>query len=204
MNRLIISAAVALSLLASSGAAKELRIAVSTHISNVDIQDTTGNNGAPMMYQAYETLIERNSFSSPVTFKPGLATEWKQVEPTVWEFKLRENVKMHDGTTMDAYDVEYSLDRVFQKTQPEFAAAWGRWFYNYADVEVVDPMTVRVHTIQEDPLFEVMMSARMAGITSKEHYESMSYEDAAQVGIWYGSVQDHGIRREGSCRDGAV
>ena len=186
MNRILVSTALALTLLASSVAAKELRIAVSTHISNVDIQDTTGNNGAPMMYQAYETLIERNSFSSPVTFKPGLATEWEQIEPTVWEFKLRENVKMHDGTTMDAYDVEYSLDRVFQKTQPEFAAAWGRWFYNYEDVEVVDPMTVRVHTIKEDPLFEVMMSARMAGITSKEHYESMTYEDAAQIGVGTG------------------
>ena len=166
MFRILIATALGLGLLTSTVAAKELRIAVSTHISNVDVQDQTGNNGAPIMYQPYETLIERNSFSSPLTFKPGLATEWKQIEPTVWELKLRENVKMHDGTTMDAYDVEFSLDRVFNK-EPEFASAWGRWFYNYKDAEVVDPMTVRIHTIKEDPLFETMMSARTSGITSK-------------------------------------
>ena len=55
----------------------------------MDPQDQTGNNGAPMLYQVYDTLIERDSFSNPLTFKPGLATDrGEKIEPTIWELKL--------------------------------------------------------------------------------------------------------------------
>ena len=64
--------------------AKELRVALSTMIKNVDPQDNTGNNGAPLIYQAFETLIERDPFANPLKFKPGLATSWNKVSPTVW------------------------------------------------------------------------------------------------------------------------
>lgn len=176
-NLLLTTAMLAVSAVAAQAA--DLRVALSTHISNMDPQDQTGNNGAPIMYQVYETLIERDSFSNPLTFKPGLATEWKQVEPTVWELKLRENVKMHDGTIMDADDVAFSLNRMILEKDPEFASAWGRWFYNFDRVEVVDPMTVRIHTLREEPLFETLISARTAGITSKEHYDALGFDDAA-------------------------
>lgn len=33
--------------------AQELRIALSTHEDGLDPQDTTGNSGAPMLYQIY-------------------------------------------------------------------------------------------------------------------------------------------------------
>ncbi len=164
---------------ATPAMAKELRIAVATHIKNFDPQDQTGNNGAPMLYQVFDTLIEREPFASPLKFKPGLATKWTQVEPTIWEIELRPNVKMHDGTVMDAYDVEFSLDRVFHHKDPEFFSAWGRFFYNFKDVEVVDRLKVKIHTIRPEPLFETLISARQAGITSKEHYEAMGFAEGA-------------------------
>ena len=33
------------------------------------------------------------------------------VEPTVWEFKLRPNVKFHNGDSFTADDVKFSLER---------------------------------------------------------------------------------------------
>lgn len=122
--------------------------------------------------------MERDSFSNPLTFKPGLATEWKQVAPTTWELKLRQGVKMHDGTTMDAADVEFSLNRVFHHEDPEFFSSWGRWHYNFKDVEVVDPTTVRIHTHREEPNFLTLISARSAGIASKEHHETLGFDEA--------------------------
>ena len=86
---------------------------------------------------------------------------------------------MHDGTTLDAEDVEFSLNRMLVERDPEFAASWGRWFYNFEKVEVVDPMTVRIHTFREDPNFETLISARSAGIVSKEHYDALGFEEAA-------------------------
>lgn len=185
MKKLLLATAL-LALMGLPAQAQELRVALSTHIKNMDPQDNTGNNGAPMIYQVYETLIERNSFSNPLTFKPGLATAWEKVEPTIWELKLRENVKMHDGTIMDADDVAFSLNRIWLEKDPEFSSTFGRWFYNFEKVEVVDPLTVRIHTLREDPNFETLLSARTAGITSKEHYDALGFDDASLKAVGSG------------------
>jgi peptide/nickel transport system substrate-binding protein len=41
-----------------------------------------------------------------------LATSWKLVDDTTWEFKLRRDVKFHDGTLFTADDVIFTIDRV--------------------------------------------------------------------------------------------
>lgn len=43
---------------------------------------------------------------------PGLATSWTRPSPTVWRFQLREGVKFHDGTMLDAAAATNSLERV--------------------------------------------------------------------------------------------
>ena len=45
----------------------------------------------------YERLIRRDKNLNIV---PSLATEWQQTSPTNWRFKLRPNVKFHDGSPM--------------------------------------------------------------------------------------------------------
>jgi peptide/nickel transport system substrate-binding protein len=56
----------------------------------------------------YEGLVGRGKKLEPV---PELATEWKQTAPTVWRFKLRQNVKFHDGSPFTSEDVVFSLER---------------------------------------------------------------------------------------------
>ena len=56
----------------------------------------------------YEPLVTRDK---KLELTPGLAIEWKQTSPTVWRFKLRTNVKFHDGTPFTADDVVFSLQR---------------------------------------------------------------------------------------------
>ena len=45
---------------------------------------------------------------------PGIATSWKALDDTTWEFKLRKGVKFHDGSELTAEDVAFSIDRVPQ------------------------------------------------------------------------------------------
>ena len=184
--------ALLLSVLPLAAQAQELRIAVPTQIAKFD-PVSWGNNAAPMLYQVYDTLIERDPFASPLTFVPGLATEWAKIEPTVWELKLRAGVVMHDGTSLDAEDVKYSLDRMFSDADPEFRSANGTFFYNFDHVEIVDPLTVRIHTKREEPLFEALISLRTAGIVSKEHYEAKGYEYATQHPVGSGPYQVTGF-----------
>lgn len=158
---------------------RELRIGVASHVRGLDVGEATGNNEAQFLHNLFDTLIERDNDASPLKFVPGLATRWKMVAPTTMELELRGGVVMHDGTTMDAEDVKFSLERVFQPKDPRFRASNGRFFYNFKSVDVVGPLTVRIHTHRPDPLVETLLSARNAGITSKEYVERVGLDAAA-------------------------
>src|SRR5678815_2350510 len=58
--------------------------------------------------QVYERLTSRDR---QLKLVPGLATEWQQVSPLVWRFKLRPGVKFHDGSPLTADDVVHSVER---------------------------------------------------------------------------------------------
>jgi peptide/nickel transport system substrate-binding protein len=58
--------------------------------------------------QVYERLTSRDRNLKIV---PGLATEWLQVSPLVWRARLRPGVRFHDGATMTADDVVFSVLR---------------------------------------------------------------------------------------------
>ena len=60
--------------------------------------------------QIFETLVALKPGTTEP--EPGLATEWSANDDgTVWTFKIREGVKFHDGTTLDAEAVCFNFDR---------------------------------------------------------------------------------------------
>jgi peptide/nickel transport system substrate-binding protein len=111
----------------------------------VTIVDWTTNN---MLEHIYDRLLDRDA----KTFKPKpmLATEWKTVNDTTWEFKLRRGVKFHNGEPFTAASVkatiEYALDPA-NKSHFATAAYWGL----VKEVQVVDDYTVRFITKQPWP-----------------------------------------------------
>ena len=57
----------------------------------------------------YEGLVIRNEKMEMVG---ALAESWKNIEPTVWRFNLRKGVKFHDGSSLGADDVAFSVKRL--------------------------------------------------------------------------------------------
>ena len=97
---------------------------------------------------AIDEVLYANVFEGLTRFgpdgavNPGLAESWEISEDgTVYTFKLREGVTFHDGSTMDAEDVKFSLDRA---RAADSANAQKALFAGITDVEVVDPQTVKV------------------------------------------------------------
>ncbi|MDT6961571.1 glutathione ABC transporter substrate-binding protein GsiB [Cupriavidus sp. SZY C1] len=88
----------------------------------------------------------------------------------VYTFKLKKNIKFHDGTTFDATAVKANLDRV---TDPANKLKRYTLFNRVAKTEVVDPYTARV-TLKEQfsPFINVLAhpSAVMISPTALKKY----------------------------------
>ena len=64
----------------------------------------------------FDSLLHRNT---KLEYEPSLATSWKAINDTTWEFKLRKGVKFHNGDPLTAEDVKFSFERVTRAWQGE-------------------------------------------------------------------------------------
>ena len=103
-----LSLALAAALAASAADAQTLRWASQGDPQTMDPHSQNESMTNMMNGQVYERLLSRDRNLKIV---PGLATEWQQVSPLLWRAKLRPGVKFHDGTTMSADDVVFSVLR---------------------------------------------------------------------------------------------
>ena len=108
-------------------------------------------------YNLYDSLTR---WDRDLKLQPGLATSWKQVNETTWEFTLRPNVKFHDGSPLRAEDVKAVLDRNLIPGKTIVTAG----FATIEAVQVVNPTTVRIATKKPDPLLLVRMAQMGAQI----------------------------------------
>jgi peptide/nickel transport system substrate-binding protein len=90
----------------------------------------------------FDTLIEFDSDARKLV--PHLAESWTQIDQTTYEFKLRQGIKFHDGSELDADDVIYTIGFV---TDPNvrFRLKDNR-FGLFAGVTKLDKYTVRITT----------------------------------------------------------
>src|SRR5688572_4110700 len=50
-----------------------------------------------VVHNVFDHLVRRTVKDGQLAHEPGLASSWTNVNPTTWEFKLRRNVKFHNG-----------------------------------------------------------------------------------------------------------
>lgn len=87
-------------------------------------------------------------FMSDGSVVPGLAESWEISEDGLtYTFKLREGVTFHDGTTMDAEDVKFSLDRI---NAEDSANAQKALYSAISEVNVIDPATVEIKLSEQN------------------------------------------------------
>ncbi len=133
--------------MACQALAADLTIGLGTDVTAIDphYHNLTPNNNVASHLFGY--LVERNEKSQPV---PGLATEWKVVDPLTWEFKLRKGVKFHDGSEFTAADVVASIERV--PKVPNSPSPFTAYTKQIQKIEVIDPYTIRFRTATPYPL----------------------------------------------------
>jgi len=90
--------------------ADTLRIVFRDGVPNIDPYYNNLRTGLVLAHHGWDTLVYRD----PGTFdiKPLLATEWKFVDAVTLDFTLRQGVKFHDGSSLTADDVVYTLNLI--------------------------------------------------------------------------------------------
>jgi peptide/nickel transport system substrate-binding protein len=140
--------------LAAPALAQNLTIATGGSVTSVDPHFFNAAPNSSLALHFFETLVDRTYDAKLV---PGLATEWRLVAPTVWEFKLRPNVTWHDGRPFTADDVVFTLGRV--PNVPNSPGGFTGFIRSIQRTEVVDPLTIRFHTSYPNPILPTELAS---------------------------------------------
>jgi peptide/nickel transport system substrate-binding protein len=163
----ILYAAVAL-----AAPAQDFTIGIGADVTALDphYHNVTPNNNVAQHVFGY--LVQRDEKSQ---LEPGLAVSWKTVDPLTWEFKLRPNVKFHDGSDFTAADVVASIERV--PTVPNSPSPFTAFTKQIKEMVVVDPLTIRFRTATPYPLMpsdmtQVTIVSKAAAKATTEDFNS--------------------------------
>ncbi|AHD07845.1 ABC transporter substrate-binding protein [Phaeobacter gallaeciensis] len=143
MTRLpfLFAASSALAILAGAASARDT-VTVALQLEPPHLDPTSAAAGA-IDQVLYSNVFEGlTRFMSDGAVVPGLAESWEISEDGLtYTFTLHDGVTFHDGTTMDAEDVKFSLDRARAE---ESTNAQKALFADIASVDVIDPLTVQL------------------------------------------------------------
>ena len=135
----------ALMLLAFPAAAQELRMGVQAPFVVDPHWLFLGPNMAASR-NIFDSLVGRDE---DARWTPSLAVSWRRIDELIWEFKLREGVRFHDGSPFTAADVAATIARI-----PNIEGNPGPYTPNIRTivrVEILDPLTIRLHTDRPNP-----------------------------------------------------
>ncbi len=167
MTRFKFSRALFMAMLVLSAAAieaKTLRYASQDDPQTLDPHAANLLSTNRVLGQVYEGLVGRDKNFKIV---PGLAASWTQPDAKTWRFKLRPNVKFHDGQTFSADDVVFSAERALHPLSQLKVSLQG-----VASVKKVDNLTVDF--LMKDPnpvllnhLFQFRIMSKEWAVKSK-------------------------------------
>jgi peptide/nickel transport system substrate-binding protein len=110
VSRLALASAMSVAGFAAHAANTDITVALQLEPPHLDPTSAAAGAIDSVLYSnVFEGLTR---FMGDGSVVPGLAESWEiSADGTVYTFNLRSGVTFHDGTTMDATDVVFSLDR---------------------------------------------------------------------------------------------
>lgn len=171
MNRLIL-ALLALLLAAPAHAAKKddtLNVAFQFQLQSLDAYFSPGREGLLLGFWAWDALL----FRDPKTyeFKPLLATAVREVDERTLEFDIRRGVKFHNGDTLSADDVVFTLNFVADPANRVFNQSAVAWIEK---AEKTGPDTVRIRAKSVTPAAREFLA--QLPIYPAEYYKKVGRE----------------------------
>ncbi|APV49923.1 ABC transporter substrate-binding protein [Betaproteobacteria bacterium GR16-43] len=133
------AAAAAVALACAFGvSAKTFRFSSQGDITTIDPHGNNEGFTNAYLDNIYEPLVTRGK---DLKVEPALALSWKLENPTTMRFKLRPNVKFHDGTPFNADDVVFTFQRALSDT-----SNYKPYLAGVKEAKKIDDLTVDVIT----------------------------------------------------------
>jgi peptide/nickel transport system substrate-binding protein len=146
----------------------ELVVAQGGDLSKFDPHLTTSGWDLSILLNLYDNLTSRHPDGK---LYPGLASEWKLVNPTLWQFKLRSGVKFHNGDPFTAADAKFSIERAYD---PNRKVSLVRTNFQTIDhIDAPDALTLNFYTKKPDPLLPARFSFSGGQIMPKKYVEAV-------------------------------
>jgi len=144
-------------MLAAVALAETLAVAVPTDVLDWHPGRTRSAADSLLLDNVYERLVALDANGAAA---PELALSWAALTPELWEFRLRPDVRFDNG---EGFDAEVARRNLLTQ-RDDFRSASRTWLRSIDDVEVVDALTLRIHTDGHVPELPVALawSGRMA------------------------------------------
>ena len=160
-----------------------LVIGQSADVSKLDPQMSTTVNDIAVTFNLFDNLLSRHQDGK---LYPSLATEWKLVNPTTWQFKLRQGVKFHNGDPFTSADVKFSFERSYD---PNAKVITKSVLTTIDKIETPDPLTLVIQTKQPDPLLDARVAFYAGQVMPKAYFQKVGDDEFNAKPIGTGPVK---------------
>jgi peptide/nickel transport system substrate-binding protein len=116
-----------------------MRIAITDPLETLSHYDRPTTESAPIYSEVYQTLVGRDEYKNQIY--PILAKSWKRVDPTTWEFELRDDIVFHSGNKFTADDIVHIFTWAADPKNPLPSKGPYLWIDK---VEKTGPYSVRI------------------------------------------------------------
>src|SRR5919197_1376059 len=162
---------------------RNLVVVTSADVTNFDPHMSTSVNNIFVSFQIFDSLTTRDP---DLKLIPQLATEWKTVNDTTWEFKLRPGVKFHNGDPLTSADVKFSIERTYDtEAKTQVATIYG----TIDRIDTPDDLTVRFITKKPDPLLPARMATFGGDILPRKYFAAVGADVFNQKPVGSGVVK---------------
>ncbi|RXZ81184.1 ABC transporter substrate-binding protein [Paenibacillaceae bacterium] len=148
---------------------KVLTIANATDIESFDAHNNNNTYSEAVLVNVYDYLLKNDSAQNK---QASLAVSWEAVDDTTWRFKLRDDVKFHNGDPFTAADVKFSLERVAKDS----GLKQHSYYKDLKEVNIIDEYTVDIVTNHPDPIMLNRLSRMGADILPAKYIEENGME----------------------------
>lgn len=149
---------------------------------SLDPADTTEMDSIKVSANIFETLVKYEKEGNQIL--PCLAESWKSSEDGLtWTFRLRQDVKFHDGTVFDAHAVEFNFKRWMYTDNAYHIGQFSYWNYIFggfpgfvSNVSALSDYTVEIKLTRPYAPFLSTLAMPIFGISSPESIKKYGEE----------------------------